>query len=222
MDPDPDFLKRLRDLTTRLGIVLIYDEVKTGFRISLGGAQEFYGVRPDLTALGKVLGGGFPVGLVGGKRSIMELASPLLSPKREEIVFHSGTFNGNPISMAAGLATIRYLAEPGRFESLVQRTNQLRQGIEQLAGNYHLPLQTLGLGTIFNVLFTQAEVHNYRDLAANSQKWRLALDFFLMENGVYTKPLNRFSMSDAHGQAEIANTLRAFEISFDKLKKFIL
>lgn len=216
---DPQFMKNLRELTTQLGIILIFDEVKTGFRIEVGGAQTYYGVEPDLTALGKVVGGGFPIGIVGGKQSVMELASPLRSNKKTEVVFHSGTFNGNPLSIAAGLATIRYLKQPGRFDQIVQHTHELRSGIDALAKQYELPLQTIGIGTIFNVLTTEKTVQHYRDLGANHNQLRLALDYLLMENGVYSKPLNRFSLSAAHGPDEIKATLDAFEKSMAALKK---
>lgn len=216
---EPQFMKNLRELTTQLGIILIFDEVKTGFRIEVGGAQTYYDVEPDLTALGKVVGGGFPIGIVGGKRSIMELASPLRSHKKSEVVFHSGTFNGNPLSIATGLATIRYLKQPGSFDQIVRRTFELRTGIDELAKEYGLPLQTIGTGTIFNVLTTQEAVHHYRDLGANHNQLRLALDYLLMENGVYSKPLNRFSLSAAHGPTEIKATLDAFEKSMAALKK---
>lgn len=216
---DHSFMKNLRELTTQLGIVLIFDEVKTGFRIELGGAQAFYGIEPDLTALGKVVGGGFPIGIVGGKRRFMELASPLRSDKRSEVVFHSGTFNGNPLSIACGLATIRYLKKPGAFAQIVQSTNDLRAGIDALAKQYDLPFTTLGEGTIFNVLAMKQPVRHYRDLGANHNQLRLALDFLLMENGVYSKPLNRFSLSAAHAKTEITATLDAFEKSFAALKQ---
>lgn len=216
---DRAFMKNLRELTTQLGIVLIFDEVKTGFRIEVGGAQAFYGVEPDLTALGKVAGGGFPIGVVGGKRAIMELSSPLRSPKKSEVVFHSGTFNGNPLSIAAGLATIRYLKQPGNFERIVANTHELRSGIDALAKQYDLPFQTLGEGTIFNVMATREPIGHYRDLGKNNGQLRLALDFLLMDNGVYSKPLNRFSMSAAHGPAEIQKTLDAFEKSMAALKQ---
>lgn len=211
---DMQFASQLRQLTKQLGIVLIFDEVKTGFRITLGGAQAYYGVQPDLTALGKVVGGGFPIGIVGGDRNILEMSSPLRSSRKEDIVFHSGTFNGNPISLAAGLATIRYLKQSDRFDNLVERTMKLREGIENLAEVYGVPMKTLGVGTIFNVLVTEDA-----NINVTPQELRLMLDYHLMENGVYTKPLNRFSMSDAHGTTEIQATLEAFEKSFSSLSK---
>lgn len=217
---DLEFLRRLRTLTRQFGIVLIYDEVKTGFRVAVGGAQEYYGVQPDLTALGKVVGGGFPIGVVGGKREIMELSSPLRSSKRTEIVFHSGTFNGNPVSLAAGLATIRYLKQPGTFQSIVDKTMELRKNIDNLAAEYQIPVKAIGVGTIFNVAAFQGNIENYRDLNANNrQDLRLTLDYLLMNHGVYSKPLNRFSLSAAHGPAEIQATLTAFEKSFSFMNK---
>ncbi|MFM1653717.1 aspartate aminotransferase family protein [Brevibacillus sp. B_LB10_24] len=212
---DQPFMENLRSLTEHLGIVLIFDEVKTGFRITLGGAQTYYGVKPDLTALGKVVGGGFPIGVVGGKRAIMEMCSPLRSSSKAEVVFHSGTFNGNPISLAAGLATIRYLKQPGRFDSIVDRTTSLRKGIETLAREYRIPFSTVGAGTIFNLVPTEEA----NDAGTNPQELRLALDYLLMDEGIYTKPLNRFSMSDAHGETELQATLQAFEKSFQALRQ---
>jgi glutamate-1-semialdehyde 2,1-aminomutase len=218
---DQDFMTGLRELTKQLSILLIFDEVKTGFRITLGGAQQFYNVHPDLTALGKVVGGGFPIGVVGGRRDILEYSSPLHANKHEEIVYHSGTFNGNPISLASGLATIRYLSQPGRFEDIVKRTMTLREGIETLAQDYRVPMKTIGEGTIFNLVATEEKLVNYRDFVTLRKDIRLALDYLLMDQGVYSKPLNRFSMSDAHGQKEIEATLQAFEKSFSRLKEFI-
>ena len=218
---DKQFLIKLRELTKQLGIILIFDEVKTGFRVSMGGAQVYYNVYPDLTALGKVVGGGFPIGIVAGSRDILEICSNERSSKRDEVLFHSGTFNGNPVAIAAGLATIRYLNRPGYFEELLQKTQDLRQGIEELAKKHTILLKTIGIGTIFNILITQEDVQNYRDLDHNNQQLRLALDYLLMENGVYSKPLNRFSMSTAHGPEEIQATLAAFDKSFVILKNMM-
>jgi len=214
---DQPFMENLRSLTEQLGMVLIFDEVKTGFRVTLGGAQAYYGVKPDLTALGKVAGGGFPIGVVGGKRAIMEMCSPLRSTSKSEIVFHSGTFNGNPVSLAAGLAAIRYLKQPGRFDRIVDRTISLRKGIERLAGEYRIPFSTVGVGTIFNLVPTEEADY----AGTNPQELRLALDYLLMDEGVYTKPLNRFSMSDAHGETELQATLQAFEKSFQALRQIV-
>src|SRR5699024_4652534 len=141
-----DFMYGLRKLTKELNIVLIFDEVKTGYRVGLGGAQKEYNVLPDLTALGKVLGGGFPVGAVGGKREIMMLSAANEegdifsvgggSKKRDEVVFHSGTYNGHPIVLAAGLETLTMLEEDGVMNELFDRTMSLRTSLEKLYASY--------------------------------------------------------------------------------------
>lgn len=222
---DGEFMRKLRELTTELGIVLIFDEVKTGFRIRLGGAQEFFGVSPDLTALGKVLGGGFPVGAVGGRKEMLELMSPGFSNNPQEVVFHSGTFNGNPISLLSGLRTIEHLQEAGNYESLLKTTKQLRDGIEYLAKTYQFPLRTVGEGTIFNVVFTDSSLPlEPRDMVKHElrpphQQLRGQLDFLLMRHGVFSKPYNRFSVSLSHDETAIDATLDAFEKSFAALRK---
>ena len=212
---DRAFVQQLRELTTRLGVVLVFDEVKTGFRVRLGGAQEYYGVKADLTALGKILGGGLPIGAVGGKREILELTSPL---RKGGAVFHSGTFNGNPLSVSAGLATLELLKAPGVFQGVLDATDRLRRSIEQLGREAGFPVQTIGVGTVFDVLFSEGEVKNYRSRIAADKDSRLALDFLLMERGVFSKPLNRFSLSAAHGDDVIARTEEAFRDSFQSLR----
>ena len=224
---DRDFMQRLRLITQELGMVLLFDEVKTGFRIRLGGAQAFYGVRPDLTALGKVLGGGFPVGAVGGRQEILELASPERNLPNHEVVFHSGTFNGNPVSLLAGLRTLEFLETPGVYETLLDTTRQLRENIEQISAHYGLPVQTVGEGTIFNVVFPGHEVGRMSkpsdviaaEMSARHRTLRKDLDFLLMKHGVFSKPYNRFSMSTAHDDKALASTLDAFEQSFAALGK---
>ncbi len=223
------FMQRIRAVTEELGMVLVFDEVKTGFRIRLGGAQEYYGVKPDLTALGKVLGGGFPVGAVGGKKEILELASPTRSHVLNDIVFHSGTFNGNPVSLLAGLRTIEYLQKNGNYDALLKTTADLRSNIEKLAAEYGLPVHTVGAGTIFNVVFSdEAFTDETSPLTVVSaekserhQKLRGKLDFYLMEHGVFSKPYNRFSMCTAHDHVAVTHTLEAFERSFSALKNLL-
>lgn len=210
------FLRRLRELTRRFGMVLVFDEVKTGFRVRLGGAQEYYGVQPDLTALGKILGGGLPIGAVGGRAEIMELLSPLRPGG--QTVFHSGTFNGNPMSVAAGIATLRHLLEPGVFEGVLLATEELRGKVEELGLQAGFAVQTVGVGTVFDLFFAQAPVTGYRSRAQSDKETRLALDFLLMAEGVFSKPLNRFSLSTAHVPAVIARTEESFARSFAELR----
>ncbi len=222
-----EFMQRLRDVTKELGMVLLFDEVKTGFRIRLGGAQEFYGVQPDLTALGKVLGGGFPVGAVGGNKDILALASPRRSKVAREVVFHSGTFNGNPISLLAGLRTIEFLQEDGNYDILLKTTEDLRCNLEDLSSSYGLPVKTVGVGSIFNLVFPSEQDENgaerfdavAAEKSARHRELRGKLDFLLMEYGVFSKPYNRFSISLAHDDKAIQHTLDAFEKSISALKK---
>lgn len=215
------FMKGLRELTKELGIVLIFDEVKTGFRVALGGAQKVYGVTPDLTALGKVLGGGFPVGAVGGSKDIMMECSPhrggdVLAlgadpDARGDVLFHSGTYNGHPIVLAAGLATIRYLEEPGKMEALLSNTQLLRSGLEEVYERHGIPMRTEGLGSLFNIIITDKRVSDQRDMWTADTALRKALDEQLLRLGVYVKPLNRYSLATAHSKDDIYRTVEAHE-----------
>src|SRR5690625_3065958 len=169
-----DFMNGLRKLTEELNIVLIFDEVKTGFRVALGGAQSIYNVKPDITTLGKVLGGGFPVGAVGGKKEIMMQSAANAagdvfavgsdSKATTNVVFHSGTYNGHPIVLAAGLETIRLLDEENRLNNLFVNTMQLRNKLETLYQSYGINMKTIGMGSIFNIVFIESDVRNYRDM----------------------------------------------------------
>lgn len=218
---DPKFIKGLRDITEELGIILIFDEVKTGFRTSLGGAQSIYHVKPDLTALGKVLGGGYPVGAVGGREELMMISAPNEASdvfasgekvsKKADVVFHSGTYNGHPIVLAAGLATIGVLETDGVMEKLTANTNLLRTRLEKLYASYNIPMQTIGMGSIFNIVLTDQPIRNYRDLWEANSELRKAIDMELLNLGVYCKPGNRYSMSIAHGEEDIFYTVRAHE-----------
>ncbi|SDC80787.1 glutamate-1-semialdehyde 2,1-aminomutase [Melghirimyces thermohalophilus] len=226
--PDPEFLQKLREYTASHGIPLIFDEVKTGFRMGLSGAQGRYGVTPDLTALGKVLGGGFPVGAVGGCREIMELASPVRSgdilggdqkAKGADVLFHSGTYNGHPTVLAAGLATIGILEEEGVFAEVERTTYKLRRGMEEVLRRADFSVQTVGEGTIFNLIFDDQPVRDAQDLLRSDVALRRRLDHYLLEKGIYLKPVNRFSLSTSHKDAEVAETLTRFEAGVNQLKK---
>jgi len=215
------FMVGLRELTQKLGIVLIFDEVKTGFRLTLGGAQSIFGIKPDLTALGKVLGGGFPVGAVGGHQEIMEIMDPtkggdILSAggkaiKKDHVLFHSGTYNGHPIVLAAGLATIKVLEGDNVYPGLLQKTKNLRSSLEKLYHSYGIEMQTVGMGSIFNIVHTNHPIRNYRDLLKADMKLREKVDYELLKMGIYTKPLNRYSMSIVHTDKDIEETVRMHE-----------
>lgn len=218
-----EFLKKLREITRLYGIPLIFDEVKTGFRMGLSGAQGRYGITPDLTALGKVLGGGFPVGAVGGCREIMELCSPARKgdilnigtrhqgSASQEVLFHSGTYNGHPTILAAGLATIHYLKEPGVYRQVEEMALRLRKGMEQILHQNGITGQTVGDGTIFNLVMSDEPVREIQDVLRSDLELRRKLDSHLLALGIYMKPGNRFSLSTAHTSNVIDETLEKFE-----------
>lgn len=224
--PEPDFIKGLRKITRELNIMLIFDEVKTGYRLGIGGAQSVYQVLPDITALGKVLGGGFPVGAVGAGKELMELMAPDRgrdifaagkSDNKGEILFHSGTYNGHPMVLAAGLATIQVLEQNNVMEKLLHNTDHLRASLEKLYEHYGIPMKTVGAGSIFNIVMTDKEVKNYRDLQKSNIRLREKIDLELLQLGVYTKPLNRYSLSVVHTEKDIQETLDAHEKAIKKV-----
>lgn len=221
------FMEGLRKITLELGILLIFDEVKTGFRLGLGGAQELYGIKPDITTLGKVVGGGFPVGIIGGKKEILEISAPSAASDvfdnsqskksgSQEVLFHSGTYNGHPTILAAGLATIEVLEN--EIRQVFKVTEQLKSGINELFSSKGISTQTIGLGSIFNLVITEQEhVQSYRDLQKSNFGLRKDIDYHLLTQGIYTKPLNRYSMSTVHGENEIDKTLEAYKKILNKL-----
>ncbi|MCT1577177.1 aspartate aminotransferase family protein [Oceanobacillus kimchii] len=216
---DQEFMDGLRKITAELGILLIFDEVKTGFRLSLGGAQEIYGITPDITALGKVLGGGFPVGAVGGKKEIMMITSArdgrdiltagMDNSNKQEPLYHSGTYNGHPLIVAAGLATINELEKEGTMDELFAITYALREQLERAYKEHGIIMQTIGEGSIFNIVIAEGPIKNYRDLEKANLQLRKEIDYKLLELGIYTKPLNRYSMSIVHTEEDIERTVKA-------------
>lgn len=207
------FMVSLRRLTKDLKIPLIYDEVKTGFRVRLGGAAEFYSVTPDLTCLGKIIGGGHPIGAVVGEPGMMGLLDP--RGDRRTRVFHSGTFNGNPLSLSAGMATVEELSRPGRFETLLRRTNDLKTGLSAELAERQVAHLLLGEGGMFNLYLTGREVRNYRDAKDTDLRTRRLLDLELITRGVYLKPENRFCLSLAHTDDDVRVTREALARSLD-------
>lgn len=225
---NPEFIKGIRTITQELGILLIFDEVKTGFRMSMGGAQKVYDIVPDLTALGKVLGGGFPVGAVGGRKEIMMISAPedgkdILTTGskngKKEVLFHSGTYNGHPTVLAAGLATIEVLEEEGQMDRLISATHMLRNQLEMVYAKYGFDMQTVGMGSIFNIMLTKEPIQNYRDTIKANAKIRKEIDQKLLRLGIYTKPLNRYSMSVVHTGEDIARTVEAHETVLKQLRR---
>jgi glutamate-1-semialdehyde 2,1-aminomutase len=214
--PQPGFLETLRSLCTAHGAVLVLDEVMTGFRFGLQGAQGYYGVEADLTTLGKVIGGGMPVGAFGGKREIMEQIAPL-GP-----VYQAGTLSGNPVCMAAGLATLDLLSAPGFYEPLFQRTARLCEGLEAAAQETGIPFTTNHAGTMFGGFFTAEEqVSNYRQVMACDTAAFNRFFHRMLAAGVYLAPASYEAgfMSAAHSDEDIAATLAAARSAFASLQE---
>lgn len=214
LHPDPGFLSALRDETTRRGIVLIFDEVVVWPRVGLAGAQGLYGVTPDLTALGKALGGGLPLGALAGRRDLMSLTVPRAGRTPDTVspyVFHGGTYNGTPIALAAGLATLNVLEEPGALDRLDQRAADLRDGLTALASRHGVPLQVLGRGSVVDFYFADAPIRSSRDVWASDLPRRRTLDYRLLVDGIYNAPAHRYHLSLAHSEADVAETLERIE-----------
>ena len=219
-----EFMTGIRALTKKLGILMIMDEVKTGFRITLGGAQQYYDVKPDLTALGKVIGAGFPVGIVGGRKDIMSMAAPQGSDiidnsntrSAADILYHSGTYNGHPMILNAGLTTISILEH--EFDGLLKRTERLKNGIRDIYAAHGIHILTPGLGSMFNIAVTElSDIKTYRDLQKSDFALRKKLDYALLLEGIYNKPCNRYNMCTAHTDEVIDFTLEAYEKAFKRI-----
>ncbi len=212
--PQPGFLETLRRVCDEHGAVLIFDEVMTGFRFGLAGAQGFYGVQPDLTTLGKVIGGGMPVGAFGGRRDIMEHIAPL-GP-----VYQAGTLSGNPVAMAAGLATLEIISQPGFYQPLFDYTAALCEGLEAAAAEAGVAFTTNHAGTMFGGFFTSSEsVSNYAQVMACDTDTFSRFFHALLEHGVYIAPASYEAgfVSSAHGDAELEATLAAARKAFAAL-----
>ncbi len=212
--PRPGFLETLREQCTASGAVLILDEVMTGFRFGPAGAQGHYGIEADLTTLGKVIGGGMPVGAFGGRREIMEQIAPL-GP-----VYQAGTLSGNPIAMAAGLATLDIISEPGFYEPLFTRTRALCEGLEAAAREAGIPFTTNHAGTMFGGFFTEAAaVSDYAQVMACDTASFNRFFHDLLGRGVYLAPASYEAgfMSSAHTDDDIAQTVAAAAAAFDRL-----
>ena len=207
--PEPGFLEGLRELTSGAGALLVFDEVMTGFRVHPGGAQALYGVVPDLTTLGKVIGGGLPVGAYGGRRELMELVAPA-GP-----VYQAGTLSGNPLAMTAGIETLRALVEPGVWDELERVGARLEAGLAQLGDD----IQVARVGTMFGMFFSDRPVTSW-ETAEQADTGRFAsFHRAMLERGVYLAP-SQFEagfLSTAHGDAEIDATLEAARAAMSRL-----
>ncbi|MGI9952953.1 glutamate-1-semialdehyde 2,1-aminomutase [Moorellaceae bacterium AZ2] len=211
--PKPGFLAGLRELTTNYGALLIFDEVMTGFRVAYGGAQELYGVRPDLTCLGKIIGGGLPVGAYGGPREIMERVAPA-GP-----VYQAGTLSGNPLAVTAGLATLKILRQGGTYEALEAKARLLEEGLREGLEEAGVTATINRVGSMFTVFFTSREVYDY-ETALSSDTGSFARYFrSMLEQGIYLPP-SQFEaafVSLAHSREDLEKTVKAARGAFKAL-----
>ncbi|NMA01592.1 MAG: glutamate-1-semialdehyde 2,1-aminomutase [Clostridia bacterium] len=208
--PEPGFLEGLREITTRYGALLIFDEVMSGFRVAWGGAQNLYKIDPDLTCLGKIIGGGLPVGAYGGKKEIMEMVAP------QGPVYQAGTLSGNPLAMSAGLATLTELAKPGVYEYLSSRTNQLAEGFLQAAEKAGVAISINKLGGMISCFFTGEKVKDFQSATTSNVAQFKAYFHSMLEQGIYLAP-SQFEacfLSLAHSEEDVEKTILASEKAF--------
>jgi glutamate-1-semialdehyde 2,1-aminomutase len=213
--PKPEFLQGLRDLCDHYGALLIFDEVMTGFRVGLTGVQGLYGIKPDITTLGKIIGGGMPVGALGGRADVMSYLAP------EGPVYQAGTLSGNPLAMAAGLATLTQIEQPDFFNQLGNITRSLTDGLSDVAKSLGIPLSTASRGGMFGFCFTDKEhIYDYADVASSDEALFKAFYHKMLVEGVYFAPsmYEAGFVSSAHTPQEIALTLEAADRVLRALK----
>lgn len=213
--PKPEFLKGLRELCDQYNALLIFDEVMTGFRVDLHGAQGLFSIKPDITTLGKVIGGGMPVGALGGKREIMSFLAP------EGPVYQAGTLSGNPLAMAAGLATLKEIEKNNFFKDLSNTTLKLTKALSAAAESANIPFFTSSLGGMFGFCFTdKRSVENYSDIASSDEVLFKKFFHAMLTQGVYFAPsmYEAGFVSSAHGDMEIQKTYEATELVLNQLK----
>jgi glutamate-1-semialdehyde 2,1-aminomutase len=217
--PEPGFLEAIREVTRRLGIVLVFDEIVTGFRIAWGGAQERYGVTPDLACYGKAVSGGLPLAAVVGSAEVMAVLDARSRP-RETVVWATNTLNGNPICAAAGCAALDVLAAPGTLEELARIGARLRLGIVESGHRHGFPVQAPGEDAVFGVRFTAREpLRTWMDLTTADTElgWRWALE--CLRRGLLVNPNEKFYVSTAHTDADVDRTLEIVDDAFAALRR---
>jgi glutamate-1-semialdehyde 2,1-aminomutase len=213
--PRPGFLEGVRRLTQQYGIILIFDEVITGFRVAYGGAQELYGVKPDLTCLGKIIGGGFPVGAFGGRRDVMQYIAPV-GP-----VYQAGTLSGNPIAMIAGITTLNILAKPDIYNELDKKGAKLALGLKEAAAEAEVSAQFTRVGSLLCLFFTDKEVYDYRTVKTSDIQKYACYFKAMLEQGINLAP-SQFEaafVSIAHSDEDIEHTVAAARKAFKEVSK---
>ncbi len=213
--PEKGFLETLREITEKSGALLIFDEVMTGFRVSYGGAQSIYNISPDITCLGKIIGGGLPVGAYGGRRDIMEFIAP------QGPVYQAGTLSGNPVAMAAGIATLNLLKEPGFYETLDTQSQRLATGLQKASENAGIPAMVDRVGSMMGLFFNDKAVRNFNDAKTSDLEMFSAYYKKMLEKGIYLAPsqFEALFVSAAHSDEHIDLTISAAEESLAELSK---
>jgi glutamate-1-semialdehyde 2,1-aminomutase len=208
--PEPGFLEGLRELTREHGALLVFDEVMTGFRISYGGAQARFGITPDLTTLGKVIGGGLPVGAYGGRADIMAMVAPA-GP-----MYQAGTLSGNPLAMTAGIKTLELLKQPGTYERLEATTQRLTAGLLEAARGAGVPISGGSVSAMFGFFLCPGPVRNFEEAKATDTSRFARLHRAMLERGIYLAPSSYEAgfTSLAHSDADVDATISAFQEVF--------
>jgi glutamate-1-semialdehyde 2,1-aminomutase len=212
LKPKPGFLEALRAVTAECGIPLIFDEIVTGFRFAYGGAQEFYGVIPDICTLGKIVAGGFPLAVVTGRADIMRRFDRGASG--ENVLPQIGTLSGNPVASSAGLATLEVLSRPGTYEAVFATGLRLKEGLAEMIRARGLPAQVIGEPVLFDIIFAEGEVYDYRSGLGQDFDALRRFNLALRGAGVL-KGDSKFYVSTAHDEADVAKTLTAFGVALD-------
>ena len=210
ISPKPGYLKKVREITARHDVLMILDEVVTGFRYGLGGAQAYFDIKPDLATYGKIIGGGLPVGAVAGRADILDQADPG-QKGQTGYVYQNGTLQGNPLGCAAALATIAVLEEDGFYERLFGIADRLRRGLQQVFDRHRMGVVVFGDGPMWHFLFTDREPDNYRDIMASDTKKLVRFDVELIRQGIFVLPGNRRFVSIAHTDRDLDDTFDAFD-----------
>lgn len=213
--PKPGFLQAIRDVTARLGIPLIFDEVVTGFRFAYGGAQEYYGITPDICTMGKIIGGGFPLAALGGRADIMAQFDKALVGE-DGFMTQIGTLSGNPVAAVAGLATMEVLREPGAYEGVFASGRALWDGLTTLIGEAGIPAQCVGEPVLFDVVYASGDIRDYRAMARQDMAMQKHVNAVFRSSGVL-KGDSKFYLSLAHTAADIDQTLDAFRTAMKTL-----
>ncbi len=213
IQPSSEFVKAMRDLTSKEGAVLIYDEVMTGFRVALGGAQSLQGIQPDLTCLGKVMGGGMPMAAFGGRKDIMNKLAPIGN------VYQAGTLSGNPLAVAAGLANLDIITELGFYECLTMQTKKFVDGVKERADQAGVPFSVDSVGGMFGLYFAEKVPTSYADVTTSDIEAFKKFFHLMLDNGVYLAPsaYEAGFISIAHDDAVLDEMFRAAEISFQQI-----